>query len=169
MSEIRAASEPDLRAFLETAGRSLADAQGTLAGDALPSRSTALAISDAELEVKAAVAQTATGALALQTVDIAQAQKGGIDAALLSTVRIRYVAVAGETAVVPPKRNIAEVKGAVLKQRDVANLDRILGGLKVEAAFLPDQRRWLVTAHDPQGRVVREIVVPDDVEEKTRG
>ena len=156
-------NQPDvaLRGFLEAAGRSLAEAQGTLAGDVLVQR-PALAIADAELDVKAALSAGADGQLALRPLSAADVVKGGIDPALLSSVRIRYVAVGGETAGGAPTRRSDEVVGEVGKRPDLVRLREIIGEIRLEAAFVPDKRRWLVTARDPAGRVVRELVVPDE-------
>jgi len=157
-------AEADLTGFLEAAGRSLADAQGALAGEVVDVP-TAVAISEAELEVRATLQRGAEGAIALQPISSADVAKGGIEPGLLSTVRIRYVAVAEDTVVAPSARPvktaddvIAEVKG----RPDVAKLDEILGGLTFDTVFVPVSRRWLVTAKDPQDRLVREVVVPDE-------
>ena len=56
----------DLKGFLEAAGRSLADAQGALAGD-VADIPAAVAISEAELEVKATM-EGAQGSVVLQPV-----------------------------------------------------------------------------------------------------
>ena len=157
------AAAPDLRGFLEAAGRSLGEAQGALAGEVLAQRPV-VAISDAELDIKAVLDAGADGKLALQTVSAADVRQGGIDPALLSSVRIRYVAVAGEPAAVAPTRRPAEVVEEVRARPDVLRLTEILGDLQMEATFVPERRSWLVTALDPQGRLVREVVLPDEVE-----
>ncbi|MGH2995128.1 MAG: hypothetical protein ACRDN6_12450 [Gaiellaceae bacterium] len=160
------AAEPgaDLTGFVEAAGRSLADAQGALAGE-LVDVPTAVAISEAELEVKATVGNAAGGGVLLQPVSSETARQGGITPGLLSTIRIRYVAVVEDTLVPPserptrtPDKVIDDVKG----REDVAALDKILGGLAYEATFVPHTRRWLVTARDSDARLVREVVVADE-------
>jgi hypothetical protein len=153
----------DLTGFLQAAGRSLADAQGALAGE-VADVPTAVAISDAELEVKATIQRSAAGAVALQPISSGDVVKGGIEAGLLSTVRVRYVAVTedvGALAPVRPVQTAERVIDAVKGRSDVAALDKILGGLKYEALFVPERQRWLVTAKDPQDRLVREVVVAD--------
>lgn len=156
-------SSADLTGFLEAAGRSLADAQGALAGE-LVDVPTAVAISEAELEVKATVDRGAAG-LVVEPVSTAAVLKGGITPGMLSTLRIRYVAVTEDTLTaapsVRPERAPDTVIGEVRKREDVVALDRILGGLRYEAVFVPVTRRWLVTARDPEDRLVREVVVPD--------
>ena len=152
----------DLSGFLEAAGRSLAEAQGALAGD-VADIPAAVAISEAELEVKATM-EGAQGAVRLQPVTSEDARQGAITPGMLSTVRIRYVAVTEDTLVAPseqPTRSAATVIEEVSAREDVAVLDKILGGLTYEAVFVPTTQRWLVTAKDPEERLVREVVVPD--------
>ena len=159
------ATEPsaDLGGFLEAAGRSLSDAQGALVGD-IVEIPAAIAISEAELEIKGTVDRDPAGKLVLQTISTRTIQRGGITPGLLSTVRIRYVAVAEDTLVAPsqrPTRTAGDVIKDVRTRADVAALDKILGGLDYQAVFVPTTQRWLVTARDPQARLVREVVVPD--------
>lgn len=157
-----AESEADLRGFLEAAGRSLADAQGALAGE-LVDVPTAVAIADAELEVKATVARE-QGELILQPVTSQDAREGNIPPELLSTVRVRYVAVTEDTLAAPserPTRKPDQVIREVRQREDLVSLDKILGGLTFQATFIPAGNRWLVTARDPDDRLVREIVVAD--------
>jgi hypothetical protein len=152
----------DLAGFLEAAGRSLADAQGALAGD-VADIPAAVAISEAELEVKATM-EGAPGAVVLQPVTSADARQGAITPGMLSTVRIRYVAVTEDTLAAPseaPTRSAETVIKEVSAREDVAVLDKILGGLTYEAVFVPGTQRWLVTAKDPEQHLVREVVVPD--------
>ncbi len=154
---------PDLRGFLEAAGRSLSEAQGELVGEAL--RPTALAISEADLEIKAAVAQGTGGTLVLQTLSVEEVKRGGVDASLLSTLRLSYVAVASEAAGAPAQRSSVDISETVRARPDIAALDRILGGLKVDPVFVPDRRRWLVAVRDAEGRLVRELILHDEPEE----
>ena len=157
-----AANEADLTGFLEAAGRSLAEAQGALAGEVADVPS-AVAISEAELEVKATVDRS-EGGVVLQPVTSDDARQGAITPGMLSTVRIRYVAVSEDTLAAPsqqPTRPPGEVIDDVRTREDVVALDRILGGLTYEAVFVPATERWLVTARDPEARLVREVVVPD--------
>jgi hypothetical protein len=152
----------DLAGFLEAAGRSLADAQGALAGD-VADIPAAVAISEAELEVKATM-EGAQGSVVLQPVTSQDARQGAITPGMLSTVRIRYVAVTEDTLVAPserPTRSAETVIKEVSAREDVAVLDKILGGLTYEAVFVPGTQRWLVTAKDPEQHLVREVVVAD--------
>lgn len=154
---------PDLRGFLEAAGRSLSEAQGELVGEAI--RTPALAISNAELEVKAAVAQKADGTLSLQTVSVEDLRRGGIDASLLSLLRVSYVAMASEAASPPPVRNPVDIVKDIRQRPDIASLENILGPLDVDPVFVPDRGRWLVAVRDPTGRLVREVTLSDEPEE----
>lgn len=156
--------EADLGGFLEAAGRSLAEAQGTL-GAGITGIPAAVAISTAELEVKAAVSRTAEGALQLETLSRDDIRSGAIPAGVLSTVRVQYVAVTPDTLAPPskqPSRTPEAVIGAVRRRDDVVALDRILGGLSFRAAYVPTSERWVVTAVDAQQRIVREVLVPDE-------
>lgn len=156
-------ADADLAGFLEAAGRSLADAQGTLTG-AEAGVPQAMAISEADLEVKATLAREG-GEIRVEPISTAEIRRGGIEAGLVSTVRIRYVAVAPDTiasAGAEPARTAPEVIAEVKRRPDVAALERILEGLRYEAAFLPQTSRWLVVARDSEARVVREVLVPDE-------
>jgi hypothetical protein len=156
-------ADADLAGFLEAAGRSLADAQGALTGieAGVPQ---AMAISEADLEVKAAIARE-PGGIRLEPISTADILRGGIEAGLLSTVRIHYVAVAPETltaAGAEPSRTAVDVIGEVKVRPDLVALDRILEGLRYDAVFLPQTTRWLVVARDADARVVREVLVSDE-------
>jgi hypothetical protein len=157
------AGEAELGGFLEAAGKSFTDAQGALAGEVvdLP---PAVAIAEAELELKAAVQRRGDGAVVLETISTQDMRSGAITPGLLSTIRVQYVAVAADTVAAPsqqPTRTPKDVIDDVRERDDVAALDKILGGLRYEAVFVSG-KRWLVTARDPDERLVREIVVPDD-------
>ena len=152
----------DLGGFLEAAGRSLADAQGSLAGD-VADIPAAVAISEAELEVKAAVARLADGRLTLETISTQDMRQGKITPGLLSTVRVHYVAGAADTLTAgPPTRTPKDVIDGVRGREDVVVLDKILGGLAYDAVYVSAGRRWLVTARDAEQRLVREVLVPDE-------
>ena len=154
----------DLGGFLEAAGRSLVDAQGSLAGE-LVDIPPAVAISEAELDVKAAVVRRPDGVVALETISTQDKRAGTITPGLLSSVRVQYVAVSADTVVPPseqPKRTPKDVIDGVRGRQDVAALDKILGGLVYEAFYVPARRRWLVTAKDAEQRLVREVLIPDE-------
>jgi len=62
----------------------------------------------------------------------------------------------------PPRRPREDVIGDVRGRTDVGRLDAILGGLAFDAVFVPQGRKWLVTARDASGRLVRAAVVADE-------
>jgi hypothetical protein len=127
--------------------------------------SAAVAISEAELEVKVAVSRTGDGKLAVETLSAEDMRSGTITPGLLSTVRVQYVAVPADTLSAPsqqPTRAPSDVIANVREREDVVALDRILGGLSFDAVFVASGSRWLVTAMDAERRVVREVLVPDE-------
>jgi hypothetical protein len=160
MAANKPTNEADLRGFLEAAGRSLTEAQGTL-GSGLE-RAANLIIANAELEVKTALKSDGNGGLTVQPISAEDLARTSIDAAALSTVRVSFVATPPDlTPESGPARQPDEVADEIRKRPDVAQLDRILGGLSVKAAYIPQTQRWLVTAEDSKGRIVREVVLPD--------
>ena len=164
-------SEADLRSFLEGAGRSLTEAQGTLT--ASTDLQTTLVISSAELEAKVALKTNAQGQLSVEPLS-SQDLLAKINAGAISTVRVSYVTTAPETAPGKPRapgpvRKPDDVVADVKARPDVAALDSILGGLKFETVFVAESKRWLVTATDPKGRVVRETILLDELKEANSG
>lgn len=156
-------SEADLQAFLEMAGRSLADAQGTLgSGTTLQ---TELVLANAELEAKVTLRTDSSGKLSVQPVSATDLKLAQFNSAGISTLRVSFVATAGEappgTPLNAPVRKPAEVVEDVRKRPDVAALEKILGPLAIETTFVPQAQRWVVTAKDPKGRLVRETILPD--------
>jgi hypothetical protein len=144
--------------FFEAVGRSLGDAQGALT-TATPDIPTSMAISEAQLDVRAVIDRTA-GGLQVQPVGAELARAGALDPGLVSTVTVRFVPVSSSTT--PARRTPHEVIEEVRRRDDLARLQRILGDLRFSAQYLPDSRRWLVTVADPKLRVVREVVLADD-------
>ncbi len=158
-------NQADLQAFLEAAGRSLTDAQGSL-GSGVQLASD-MVMSEAQLEVKAAVTTSATGKVTLQPISAADLAVGKINAEALSTVRVNFVATASESlkpAASPPKRKPDDVIQAVRDRVDVQRLVPILGELTIEPTYIPASQRWLITARDAKGRIVRETIEPDEIQ-----
>jgi hypothetical protein len=155
-------SEAGLQAFLEAAGRSLAGAQSDLTGSSLQ---TDLVIANAELEAKVTLKTDSSGKLSVQPVSAQDVQLANLNAAGISTLRVSFVATAGEippgTSATKPELKPAEVIDSVRSRPDVISLEKILGPLNVETVFVPETKRWVVTAHDARGRLVREAIVPD--------
>ena len=159
----------ELGAFLDTVGRSFSVAQDALgAGLDLP---TSFVIADAELEIKAAVSVDAAGRTVLQTLSARDLYEGAIDPGVLSTVRVgfavtpREVAPEGPLRVERPNREPEEVIKDLRNRPDVATLAKILGDLDIQATYVAKEKRWLVVARDPRGRLVRHVVLPDESKE----
>jgi hypothetical protein len=155
-------ADAELRAFLEEAGRSLGAAQDALVGSSLEVP-TQVAISSAELEIKAGFTRAANGALQVQPVSVADIVGSKLEVGAISTLKVQFVAIA-EDAQLPgpaPVRKADDVIKTVRGRADVAALVKILDDVRFEAVFVPPTRRWLVRATDAQNRVVREVLVPD--------
>ncbi len=94
----------DLETFLASAGRSFTDAQKTL----LPGAGVAvnMMLSNAELELKAAVGTDAAGKMIIRPISSEDIARGDIDPGLISTFRISFVSsigeLTGETTPAPP-------------------------------------------------------------------
>jgi hypothetical protein len=146
----------DAGGFFEAAGRSLGDAHGALTGGEVP---TAMAISQAELEVKVIVDKRDDG-LDIQPVGSEVLAKGAVDPGLVSTVKLSFVPVAAAEA--PARRAGSDVIDEVRKRPDVQRVAKIVGELHFEAQYISEQQRWVVVARDVEGRTVREVVVADD-------
>lgn len=156
-------SDPNLLQFLEAAGRSLSGAQGALT--ARSGLDTTLAIADAELEVKTTIQSTPEG-FTMAPVTSADARQGALVAAALSTVKVRFVALADQapaTPAVKPQLTADQVRDQVASQPDLVGLRDVFGQVQVQPVFVPESQRWLVTVTEPAGRVLREVVVPDQL------
>lgn len=170
MADIITKAESPLRLFLESAGRSLSDAQRSLGAgsDGAPT----MLLSTAELEVKAAVRSDAKGALSLQPISVSDITRGTVNPGLLSTFRLQFVATAGEAeppAGPAPKRSVADLVAELRGRADVSRLEKIIGELNFSASFVPTRQVWLVTATDANNQVVREVILSDEVKETRRG
>lgn len=152
-----------LSGFLKAAGSSLGDAQRQLtAGEEGGDFSEAMAISEVEIEVKATLDQ-GVEEMELRPVSSQEARSGEIAPDLVSTLRVRYVALpgAGSAPQAAAGPRAAEVVDAVREREDVVALGEIFGDLDFDPVFVPESRDWLVRVADSQGRIVRKIVVPD--------
>ena len=147
--------------FLAAAGNSLSAAQGSLTEGL--DLTTNLVVSEVQLEVKAALSTDSKGRLAVQTISAQDISQGGIDPELVSTININFVATAGEPLpeATKPKRSPNDVIKEVSKHSDVVAMEKVLGDFTYDATFVSEKERWLVTVRDPQGRLVRESVLPD--------
>nr|WP_315205795.1 hypothetical protein [uncultured Albidiferax sp.] len=154
-----------LGALLGNAGAALTSAQTDLGlGVGLAS---GMVMSEATLEIKAAVSRSSTGELEIEPLSSAHLA-GALNASAVSTIRVNFVATAATPAVasnpggttVPVKNKDDIIKG--FRQRDdLQALERVMGPLEVRATFVPGSSRWLVNAVDADGRMVREQLVAD--------
>lgn len=94
----------ELSGFLQAAGNSLGAAQRRLAGEGSAGFSDAMAISEVELEVKATLDQ-GEEQLELRPIYSREARSGEIAPELVSTVRVRYVALPAAPAQPPQDRH----------------------------------------------------------------
>jgi len=169
MTDKSPSNDIDLGAFLESAGQSLAEAQGVLVtGLDLPVN---MVLSNAELEIKVAVSSDARGRIAIKPISSQDVRRGGIEPGVLSTLRISFVGTIGEAkqsaaTAAGPKRNLAEVVNEVRKHPDITELEKELGKLDIKPTYVPEKKRWLATIQDPDGRIIREMVLTDDIEER---
>ncbi|MBL8146150.1 MAG: hypothetical protein JNL34_07175 [Anaerolineae bacterium] len=156
MADNPTSAEADLQAFVAMAGRSLADAQeapGT-------GPKSELVLANAELEAKVALRADSSGKLSVQPVSAADLRLAQFNAAAVSTLRVSFVATAPAGAA-PPKRTPGDISDQIRGRPDVKALETILGPLTINPVFVPETSRWMVTASDPKGRLVREVIVPD--------
>jgi len=153
-------TDPGLADFVAAAGAGLGAAQTDLVGP-LGEVPTSMALSEAELEVKATLSTGADGKVGLQPISAAQIAKGTLPVGLVSTVRVRYVPVALDTPVGAPGKQPVAVVSEVRGRDDVKRLEKIFGELRYDATFVPGRASWLVEARDLGGRSVRQLLVAD--------
>lgn len=154
----------ELARFVEAAGAGLTQAQGAIAGSELVS--TRMAVSEATLVARVALDADSTGGVRVRTLDRDAIRSLGTAAESLSTVTVNFVALA-DTAT-PPAAGPAPIARdaaieAVASRTDVRKLAEVLGPLRFDATLVPERSTWLVTAHDPTGRKLREVVVGEEV------
>jgi hypothetical protein len=152
----------DLQAFLAGAGQSLSGAQSALGAPA--SLQSEFVLSSAELDAKVTLAADQTGKLFVQPLSSRDAQRATLHADAISTLRINFVATAGGDDALggaAPSRPATEVIDEIRTRPDVVALQEILGGLTLDATYVSKTQQWLVTARDPKGRIVREVIAPD--------
>jgi hypothetical protein len=156
-------SAAEIGAFFESIGRSLAEAQGVLAKD-LTDIPAIMAIAEAELEIKAAIESAPNGKLSMQTISVQDIRQGGIDPNLLSSVRLQFVPTASDALALSankPTRKPDEVLKDFRTRKDIVALGRILGDLTFDASYIPERKRWIVTARDSNNNLLREALLPD--------
>lgn len=167
MAEQRDSSgEIPLQTFLHGAGSSLAGAQQSLGSGIDPP--PALTIASAELEAKVALHTDASGELSVRPLSIADIRSGGgIDVAAISTLRVSYVATAPESSAgvgdAGPMRTTSDIVAEIRSRPDIARIEALLGTMRIETEYLARTKRWAVAAFDRRGRLVREMMLPDEM------
>jgi hypothetical protein len=110
--------------------------------------------------------------MSLQPVSVSHIARGGIDAGVLSTIRLQFVATqseAGPSTHPAPKRDFNDLVTELHRREDVARMEKILGELTFSASFVPAKRLWVVTARDADEHVVREVIMSDEIKEARGG
>lgn len=158
-----------LGAFVGLAGGSLSTAQQQL-GQGVD-LSSSMVMSEAVLEIKAAVGRTASGELTVEPLSTAQLA-GQLNSAAISTVRLNFVATALEAPTgtvapapspgggsVPPRLTREQALAKFQGQADVQRLEKLLGPFELRTELVAGTGHWLVLASDPAGRIVREQLI----------
>lgn len=161
-----------LGAFVGLAGGSLSSAQQQL-GQGVDLNST-MVMSEAVLEIKAAIGRSGNGELLVEPLSTAQLA-GQLNAAAISTVRLNFVATASEvpalagtspappggatTGNLPPRLTRDQALAIFQAQADVQRLEKLIGPFAVRTELVPSTGHWLVQASDPAGRIVREQLI----------
>mgnify|MGYP001565960296 FL=1 len=161
-------SDIDLGAFLESAGQSFSEAQKALVPGL--GASVNMMLSNAELELKVAVNSDEKGRVTIKPISSKDLTRGGINAAMLSTLRISFVSTVGEikpstNVAAAPKRKLNDIINEVRTKLNLDKLEKTEGKLAVKPSFVTEKNRWLVTVEDTKGKVINEMVLPDTVKE----
>jgi hypothetical protein len=154
-----------LSALLGPAGTSLTSAQmdlGIAAGV-----SSSMLMSDATLEIKAAISRSSNGELEVEPLSSAHLN-GALNASAVSTIRVNFVATAnapasgvGNTPGDTPIRSREEIIKNFRERDDLQRLEKIMGELDIHASYLSENKRWLVKAVGPGGQLIREQLIMD--------
>lgn len=149
----------DLSGFLDAAKQSFGQAQADVG---LPEGIRAgMLISEAELNIKAGMRLDA-GRLKIEPVSADASRQGSIVPEALSTVTVRYIAARQEgPAAQDPSRSADDVVDEVKKRKDIDKLSGVLGGLRVDARYIPALEVWTATVRDDRDRLVRTLNIPD--------
>lgn len=151
-----------LSELVEAAGSALADAQTDLAGTDLPS--TAMAVSEAEIDMAIAINSSTKGGVRIQPISLADLSGGALDPTGFSRLKLNYVAVVEdrESAVgIQPRRPRSDVVAEASRDKTLIRIGSILGGLNFDASYVPATQKWLVVVKDASDNIVREIVLDD--------
>lgn len=165
-----------LGALAGLAGGSLTLAQGDLGLGV--NLNSAMVMSEATLDIKAAISRSSDGELLIEPMSSAQLA-GQLNAAAISTVRLNFVAAASEPAspAAPGAGGVSTSGGstppsgpgsrftreqalaAFQAQDDVQRLEKLIGPFELRTQTVPSTGQWIVKATDPAGRVVREQLI----------
>lgn len=159
-----------LGALAGLAGGSLSTAQGELGVGV--DLSSAMVMSEAALEIKAAIGRASNGELLIEPLSTAQLV-GQLNAAAISTVRLNFVATStepsapgdsttGGTGSTPgglPRFTREQALAVFLAQKDVQRLEKLIGPFELHTQMVAATGQWIVQATDPAGRVVREQLI----------
>lgn len=170
-------SSAQLGALAGLAGGSLSVAQGELGlGVDL---SSAMVMSEAALEIKAAISRASNGELLIEPMSSAHLA-GQLNAAAISTVRLNFVATASAapaaasavtgvgvvgstgttgTSTGATRLTREQALAAFQAQDDVQRLEKLIGPFELRTQTVPSTGQWIVQATDPAGRIVREQLI----------
>jgi len=163
------ANRASLNRLLAAAGDSLKSAQSEMS---IPLGTPAgMLLSEAVLEVKATVQQSANGELELDLIGSSHLA-GQINPSAVSTLRMSFTAAALETARAgtsggtagsgaAPGLSADKIREDYIKRPDVAAVAKIVGPLTVTPRYLSETQQWQVTAKDATGRTVRSQLIDD--------
>jgi hypothetical protein len=153
------------------AGGALSAAQGELGLGA--DLSSTMVLSEAALEIKAAIGQTKSGELLVEPLSSAHLA-ARLEAAAISTLRLSFVATASEmgaqlpappsgggTGAAPGLARLTREQALAIfgAQEDVQRLEKLLGPFELRTHAVALTGQWIVQATDPAGRVVREQLI----------
>lgn len=150
-------------------GGSLTSAQSDLGQGA--NLSSAMVLSEATLEIKAAISRASNGELLIEPMSSAHLA-GQLNAAAISTVKLSFVATSSDAPTDAPvtggstgtttggSRFTREQALAIFQaQDDVQRLEKLIGPFELRTQIVPTTGQWIVQATDPVGRVVREQLI----------
>lgn len=162
-------SGTQLGALAGLAGGALTSAQGDLGQGA--NLSSAMVMSEAALEIKAAISRASNGELLIEPMSSAHLA-GQLNAAAISTVKLSFVATASDAATSAPvtagstgtapggsRFTREQALAAFRAQDDVQRLEKLIGPFELRTQIVPTTGQWIVQATDPVGRVVREQLI----------
>lgn len=155
---------PDLNTFLGTLGQSLKSAQADFTGSEFPVQPGIL-LAEAEVEVRSVIQQDDDGQFRVHTLSPADVRAGKVEAGALSTLKMRFVATAPEAdsnaRSAASEATKESITAEIRKRPDIKSLEKAVGPLDINLEYAPLSGRWLSTIKDEQGRIVRELILPD--------